>query len=120
MILAYDDPIGVTAAFNLNLLARMNRELAADIDITRFEHEARYDATEGRIEMHLRSTIDQIVNFGAEFSVAFRRNETIWTESSYKYDLANIRDLASRTGFRCDIQWVDAEWPFAQSVFVAR
>ena len=120
MILAYDDPVGVTAAFNLNVLARMNRELSADIDLARFEHEARYNVSEGRIEMHLRSTIDQIVNFGSEFSVTFRRNETIWTESSYKYELSHIRELASRTGFRCDIQWVDEEWPFAQSVFVAR
>jgi len=119
MILAYDDPVGVTAAFNLNVLARMNRELSADIDLARFEHEARYNVSEGRIEMHLRSTIDQIVNFGSEFSVTFRRNETIWTESSYKYELSHIRELASRTGFRCDIQWVDEEWPFAQSVFVA-
>ena len=119
MILAYDDPVGVTAAFNLNVLARMNRELSADIDLARFEHEARYNVSEGRIEMHLRSTIDRIVNFGSEFSVTFRRNETIWTESSYKYELSHIRELASRTGFRCDIQWVDEEWPFAQSVFVA-
>src|SRR5262249_52360280 len=119
MILAYDDPVGVTAAFNRNLLARMNRELQADFDIGRFVHEARYNQVEHRIEMHLRSLLDQIVNFGEQFSVTFRRDETIWTESSYKYKAEDFHALAKRTGFACRAQWIDEDWPFLQSVFVA-
>jgi L-histidine N-alpha-methyltransferase len=120
LLLAYDDPAGVTAAFNLNLLARINRELGADFDLRRFEHVALYDAAERRIEMHLRSASDQLVSIReADFSVHIRKGETIWTESSHKYDVAEVVQIARRTGYLCSAQWVDEQWPFAQSLFVA-
>jgi dimethylhistidine N-methyltransferase len=115
LIAAYDDVIGVTAAFNMNLLARINRELAADFDLSEFAHEARYDRTAHRIEMHLRSLTDQTISIGNDFKVTMRHGETIWTESSYKFRCEDIADLARKTGFDCEVQWVDGEWPFAQS-----
>jgi dimethylhistidine N-methyltransferase len=115
---AYDDPTGVTAAFNLNLLARMNRELGADFDLRCFRHEARYNEAERRIEMHLRSEVGQTVRIpAAEFTFTLRAGETIWTESSHKFGLTEIQELARETGFCCVKQWVDAEWPFAESLF---
>jgi L-histidine Nalpha-methyltransferase len=118
-ILAYDDPAGVTAAFNLNLLARINRELGADFDLAQFEHEARWNTSERRIEMHLRSTRDQIVTIpAARLEIGFKEGETIWTESSHKYQPAEVIAMAERTGFRCDGQWMDEEWPFAQNLLI--
>jgi L-histidine Nalpha-methyltransferase len=119
MLAAYDDAIGATAAFNLNLLARINRELGGRFVLSRFKHEARYDQTERRIEMHLRSVVDQRIPIGENFVVSFRRGETIWTESSYKFRVEDIASLANRTGFECVTQWVDEEWPFAQTVLRA-
>jgi len=120
LLAAYDDSIGVTAAFNLNLLARINRELDADFDLAAFRHEARYNSDFQRVEMHLRSTRDQKVNISrAGCTVSFRRNETIWTESSHKYRAEDIAGMAQRNGFRCDSQWLDSEWPFAESLLVA-
>jgi L-histidine N-alpha-methyltransferase len=120
LLLAYDDPIGVTSAFNLNLLARVNRELDADFDLSAFHHHVRYDARERRVEMHLRSTRAQTVVINkAGFAVRFREGETIWTESSHKYQVDEVRDLALRTGFRSDAQWIDPEWAFAQSLLIA-
>jgi L-histidine Nalpha-methyltransferase len=119
LILAYDDPTGVTAAFDKNLLARVNRELDATFDLRAFDHVARWDPREQRIEMHLRSRLNQVVAIpGAGLTVAFRRGETIWTESSHKYRLDELPRMAERTGFRCEAQWVDDEWPFAQNLFV--
>ncbi len=120
LLAAYDDSIGATAAFNLNLLARINRELDADFDLTNFRHEARYNTAEQRVEMHLRSTRDQIVNIpGSGCHVSFRKDETIWTESSHKYRAEDISAMAHRNGFRCDAQWIDTEWPFAESLLIA-
>jgi dimethylhistidine N-methyltransferase len=119
MVAAYDDPIGATAAFNLNLLARINRELRGDFMLSRFRHEARYNMKEHRIEMHLRSTADQRVKIGSDLQVSLREGETIWTESSYKFRLDDIPALARAAGFKCEVQWVDEEWPFAQSVLRA-
>jgi L-histidine N-alpha-methyltransferase len=120
MLLAYDDPLGVTAAFNLNLLARINRELDADFDLVRFEHVALYNSAERRIEMHLRSTSFQQVSIRrAAYSVALRKDETIWTESSHKYNLGEVAEMAPRTGFRSDRRWVDGEWPFAENLWIA-
>ena len=120
LIAAYDDPLGVTAAFNLNLLARINRELDANFNLTQFRHVARYDERERRVEMHLRSLCRQTVNVRkAGFSVTFEKDETIWTESSHKYGPEEVVHLAERAGFRCEAQWVDAEWPFAQSLLIA-
>ncbi len=120
LIAAYDDSLGVTAAFNLNLLARINRELAADFNLSAFRHTVQYDPQERRIEMHLRATRAQIVNVAtAGFTVSFAEGETIWTESSHKYLPEDVVEMARRTGFRCEAQWVDREWPFAQSLLVA-
>lgn len=119
-LLAYDDPAGVTSAFNLNLLARMNRELGADFDLSAFRHEARWNAAERRIEMHLRSLRQQTVEIpAAGLRVRLREYETIWTESSHKYKAAEVFEMAARTGFRCEGQWIDEEWPFAQNLLIA-
>jgi L-histidine Nalpha-methyltransferase len=120
LIAAYDDELGVTAAFNLNLLARINRELDADFDVSEFEHEARVNHQNRSVEMHLRSIRRQTVNINAaDLSVEFLEGETIWTESSHKYSLQEVRDMAIATGFRCDAQWVDEQWPFAENLLVA-
>src|SRR6202171_1103211 len=120
LLLAYDDPLGVTAAFNLNLLARINRELGADFDLSCFRHQARWNRVERRIEMHLRSTCRQTVHVpAASLRFMLDEDETIWTESSHKYQAEEISEMASRTGFRCDGQWIDREWPFAQNLLIA-
>jgi L-histidine N-alpha-methyltransferase len=116
MLAAYDDKLGLTGAFNLNLLARINRELSADFDLTQFQHEARYDASEQRIEMHLRSKTKQRVCINGNFTVDIAEGETIWTESSYKFLPEQIRSLSEQTGFTCECQWIDSEWPFAQTL----
>ena len=119
LLAAYDDSLGVTAAFNLNLLVRINRELDADFDLAAFQHVARYNATERRIEMHLLSTLEQTVNIRkAGFSVTLQKDETIWTESSHKYAPDELVEMAQRSGFRCDGQWFDHQWPFAQNLFI--
>jgi L-histidine N-alpha-methyltransferase len=119
-LLAYNDPAGVTAAFNLNLLARINRELGANFDLSCFRHEARWNAEERRIEMHLRSTSRRCVTVpAAGLRVMLDEGETIWSESSHKYLAKNIAAMAERTGFRCDGQWIDEEWPFAQNLFIS-
>jgi L-histidine Nalpha-methyltransferase len=119
-LLAYDDAAGVTAAFNLNLLARINRELGADFDLSQFRHEARWNAVERRIEMHLRSLRRQTVNIpAASLRVMLDEEETIWTESSHKYRPEEAIEMAERTGFRCEGQWIDEEWPFAQNLLIA-
>src|SRR5277367_537757 len=120
LITAYDDPTGVTAAFNKNLLARINRELGGDFDLANFEHVVRYDQAERRIEMHLRSKIWQRVTIRkAGFRFHIREGETIWTESSHKYNPQEVVKMGERTGYRCDGQWFDTEWPFAQNLFFA-
>jgi dimethylhistidine N-methyltransferase len=117
---AYDDPAGVTAAFNMNLLARINRDLGADFDLKQFRHLARYDESERRVEMHLVSKAWQRITIrGAGFRFYLREGETIWTESSHKYNPDEVIQMGSRTGFRCVQQWCDAEWPFAQNLFFA-
>ena len=103
---AYDDPPGVTAAFNLNLLARINRELGADFDLRAFRHRARYLDDPGRVEMHLESRRDQSVRIGDE-RIDFLCAETIHTESSYKYSVEQFQALAAQAGFRARHCWVD-------------
>lgn len=120
LLQAYDDELGVTAAFNLNLLTRVNRELGADFDVSRFEHVARINAEARSVEMHLRSLRRQIVSIpAAEVVVEFQEEETIWTESSHKYCSAEIFETARQAGFRCEVQWIDEEWPFAENLLVA-
>ena len=121
MMNAYDDPTGVTAAFNLNVLARMNRELGADFDLRHFQHQACFDQEESRIEMHLRARSPQVVNIKAiDRQIRFRTGETIWTESSYKFRRTEIIDLAIASGFETRAQWVDREWPFAESLMLVK
>jgi L-histidine N-alpha-methyltransferase len=121
MLLAYDDPTGVTAAFNLNVLGRINRELGADFDLNKFKHEARWNEGERRIEMHLRSRVDQSVFIPeADFRVRFQAGETIWTESSHKFHPQEMFEIATKTGFCVKAQWVDQEWPFVESLWMVR
>jgi L-histidine Nalpha-methyltransferase len=120
LIDAYHDSLGVTAAFNLNLLARVNRELDADFVLDRFEHVARFNSETRGMEMHLRSKCSQRVTVPkGGFSAAFREGETIWTETSHKYSLAEVDALALKAGFRREAQWIDAEWPFAETLLMA-
>ena len=117
---AYDDPCGVTAAFNLNLLGRINRELEADFDLRQFEHVARFNERSSSIEMHLRSKRNQTVRIPASnIVVDFHAGETIWTESSHKYTPSDIDELARASGFNIQSQWIDREWPFANTLLVA-
>lgn len=108
---AYDDREGVTAAFNLNVLARLNRELDAGFDLARFRHRAVWNDAASRIEMHLVSVAEQRVRV-AGVTVRFARGETIWTESSYKYDRARLRALVHAAGFRVRRTWTDARRRF--------
>ncbi len=117
---AYDDPTGVTAAFNLNVLGRMNRELGANFDLRAFEHEARYDRDHSRVEMHLRSTGAQRVEIpGAQFACEFEAGETIWTESSHKFRQGDLDQIAERRSFEIVERWTDSEWPFVESLWAA-
>ncbi|EYF05747.1 L-histidine N(alpha)-methyltransferase [Chondromyces apiculatus] len=117
LIRAYDDPLGVTAAFNKNLLVRMNRELGADFDLSAFAHEARWNADQNRIEMHLISQCTQRVNVpGAAAEVTFHEGESIWTESSHKYTPEGIAALAEQTGFQCTRQWIEPHARFSTSL----
>jgi L-histidine Nalpha-methyltransferase len=120
LILAYDDPTGVTAAFNKNLLARINRELGGNFDLNLFDHAVRYDPGERRIEMHLRSRAWQRVTIRqAGFRIYLRDGETIWTESSHKYDPKDVVRMGEAAGYHCVGQWFDSEWPLAQNLFAA-
>lgn len=103
---AYDDAQGVTAAFNLNLLTRINRELEGDFDLEAFAHRAFFNIAESRIEMHLVSLIDQRVSVAGE-GFAFRAGETIHTESSYKYGVEAFKQLAAEAGFVSEQVWTD-------------
>jgi len=120
LIEAYDDPTGVSAAFNLNLLGRINRELDADFNLRQFAHEIRYSAGCQRIEMHLRSLKKQRVHIRkADLVVGFESRETIWTESCHKFRLDQIAVMARIGGFRLEQQWTDDEWSFAENLMVA-
>ena len=115
---AYNDAQGVTAAFNLNLLARINRELGGDFKPRRFRHYAFYNAALGRIEMHLVSLVTQTVNIG-NHRFAFEPGESIHTENSYKYSIDGFRALARRAGFRGDKVWLDPRGLFSVHGLVA-
>ncbi len=115
---AYDDALGVTAAFNLNLLARMNRELGTDFTLTRFRHRVRFNCDTNDVEMHLESLVDQTVHI-AQIAVPLRAGETIHTESSHKYSPDELDRLAENCGFRTAARWTDREGSFASSLCVA-
>lgn len=117
---AYDDPLGLTAAFNLNILARIDRELGGEFDLDLFDHLARYDEPNGRIEMHLVSRRAQTVRVSAlELEVKFAEGETIHTESSYKYDEPTLRRLGSGGGFELVRIWTDSAKRFSSNLFRA-
>lgn len=119
LLLAYDDPLGVTAAFNRNILQRINTELLADFDIAAFDHRAVWNAGEGRVEMHLVSRRAQTVRIpraGCEVSLA--AGEAIWTESSYKYDAVELSAMVEARGFRCHAQWIEPDARFALTLFL--
>jgi L-histidine Nalpha-methyltransferase len=116
--LAYDDPLGVTAAFNKNLLVRINRELHGEFDLDAFVHAAVWNRAESRVEMHLESLADQRVPI-ADWSVTFARGERIWTESSYKYEPSAIVTMGARAGFTAVEQWIDPSARFALTLFTA-
>ena len=107
LLAAYDEPEGITAAFNLNLLARLNRELGADFDLTRFRHVAIWNEVERRIEMHLESIGAQTVHVAGE-EIELAVGERIWTESSYKYDRPMLDQLVYDGGFLLTRLWSDA------------
>ncbi|HEX4346709.1 MAG TPA: L-histidine N(alpha)-methyltransferase [Vicinamibacterales bacterium] len=108
MLLAYDDPLGVTAAFNRNLLVRANREIGADFNIETFAHRAVWNEGQSRMEAYLVSTIRQRVRIPASsVEIVFEAGDTIWTESSHKYDPPGIAAMLARAGFGMLHQWID-------------
>lgn len=117
---AYNDPLGVTASFNLNVLQRVNRELGGYFDLSAFEHHAFYDTENARIEMHLVSRREQRVRIDAlDLEIAFADGESIHTESSYKHDETTLGALASASGFALHRVWTDARHWFADALLVA-
>jgi L-histidine Nalpha-methyltransferase len=117
---AYDDSIGVTAAFNLNLLLRVNRELDGDFNTELFRHNARYNEEMGRVEIHIESTVKQKVKIRKlNLEIEFEAGERIHTENSYKYDLKDIESLAAATGFRHSHTWLDSEKRFSSNLLMA-
>lgn len=120
LIPAYADALGVTAAFNLNLLSRINRELGADFDLAQFEHQARYNEERGRVEAHLVSRTAQTVHLrGLGINIEFQPGETIHTENSYKYDLPQLAALAEEAGFKPAKTWLDGERRFSCNFWLA-
>jgi L-histidine N-alpha-methyltransferase len=106
---AYDDAAGVTARFNMNVLTRINRELEGNFDLRLFRHQARWNARESRVEMHLESLLPQKVAIRAlDLEVRFLPDETIHTENSYKFTDESVLELLTRAGFRLRQQWSDA------------
>ena len=117
---AYNDALGVTAAFNLNVLARINRELDADFDLRSFRHLAFYNETAGRVEIYIESLHDQTVFISQlDLRVEFKAGEQIHTENSYKYDLADITRLAEQTGFERSRTWEDEKQHFSSNLLLA-
>jgi dimethylhistidine N-methyltransferase len=116
---AYNDNEGITAAFNLNLLERINRELDCDFQLDAFRHYAFYNSRESRIEMHLVSQRDQMVHLNRE-TISFARGESIWTESSYKYNLDDFEQMSAAAGFRVERVWMDEQQWFSVQYLVTR
>jgi dimethylhistidine N-methyltransferase len=114
---AYNDKKGVTASFNLNLLERINRELGGDFQLNNFRHHAFYNPGESRIEMHIVSLRKQVVHLG-DSSIPFSKDESIWTESSYKYSLDDFKQLAVDAGFQVEKVWTDERQWFSVQYLV--
>lgn len=120
LLLAYDDPLGVTAAFDKNVLARINTELLADFDLSAFAHQAVWNAAERRVEMRLVSRVAQTVRIPrADCTISFLAGEWIWTESSYKYRADEVVTMVEEAGFRCHEQWIEPDARFALTLFEA-
>jgi L-histidine N-alpha-methyltransferase len=119
LISAYDDARGVTAAFNRNVLARINRELGANFDLMKFRHKVRWNGEQSRIEMHLESLLAHEVSIPSlDLSLSFRRGETIHTENSYKFTIEGAKHLLAHSGFTVVDNWTDAQQWFG--VFLAK
>ena len=117
---AYDDALGLTAAFNLNLLARVNRELDGNFDLRTFRHHAFYNDDIGRVEIYIESIPEQQVRIGKlDLEVHFAAGERIHTENSYKYDLSGIAHLANETGYNCTRTWLDSQRRFSSNLLLA-
>ncbi|HJW68059.1 MAG TPA: L-histidine N(alpha)-methyltransferase [Candidatus Binatia bacterium] len=120
LLLAYDDPLGLTGAFNKNLLQRLNTELHGNFALNQFDHRAVWDGNASRVEMHLVSRVAQdvlIERAGLRFRL--EAGETIWTESSYKFEAEGIGLLVEPTGFTRRQQWIDQRARFALTLFAA-
>ncbi|MPZ20728.1 MAG: L-histidine N(alpha)-methyltransferase [Luteitalea sp.] len=114
---AYDDARGITAAFNLNILARVNRELDGDFDLRQFAHRVLYNPRHRRVELYLESQQQQRVRLRkAALDVELGAGETILTEYSHKFDASEVATMAERAGYRCVAQWQDTVWPFAHTL----
>ena len=117
---AYNDALGVTSAFNLNVLARINRELGGTFDLHAFRHRAFYNEGVGRIEIYIESLQKQTVRIEKlDLEVQFEAGELIHTENSYKYDIAGIAKLAAATGFACARSWFDSQERFSSNLLLA-
>jgi dimethylhistidine N-methyltransferase len=119
LVLAYNDAAGVTAAFNLNLLVRINRELGGTFDLDAFRHEAIYNPREGRIEMHIESLKDQTVGVSGR-RIRFRAGERIHTENSYKYSIVQFQELARTADWQPRRVWTDADNLFSVHELISR
>lgn len=116
---AYDDALGITAAFNLNLLARINREFEADFDLRAFRHYVEYNEERGRVEIYIESLRDQSVTLRKlDINIRFLKGERIHTENSYKYDLDDLSALATETGFERTRTWLDEREQFSSNLFM--
>ncbi|MCH9647486.1 MAG: L-histidine N(alpha)-methyltransferase [Deltaproteobacteria bacterium] len=120
LLAAYDDTLGITRAFTLNLLVRINRELGGEFDITQFDYKVRYDVSLGRVEAYLVSRKAQKVPIRElSLEVSFEAGESIHTESSHKYDLDQLSTLATRGGFRFQRHWLDSGCRFSENLLEA-
>ena len=120
LIAAYDDALGVTAAFNLNLLLRINRELDGEFDLSTFRHRAVYNQEQGRIEMHLISKIKQSIPIrNIDVTVEFSTEESIHTENSYKFDTSQLTTMADSSGFKLTESWRNRMEQFSFNLFLA-
>ena len=117
---AYNDALGVTSAFNLNVLARINRELGGTFDLRSFQHKAFYNEAMGRIEIYIESLVNQRVRIEKlDLEIEFAAGELIHTENSYKYDIAGIEHLATGTGFKLSHTWLDSQERFSSNLLLA-
>jgi dimethylhistidine N-methyltransferase len=117
---AYNDALGVTSAFNLNVLTRINRELGGTFDLRSFQHKAFYNEEMGRIEIYIESLVNQRVRIEKlDLEIEFAAGELIHTENSYKYDIAGIEQLAAATGFKLSHTWLDSEERFSSNLLLA-